>query len=247
MSEFTVLRFEVIPSTNDIARAAGMEGCPAWTVFVAREQSLGRGRRGRSWSSPSGGLWMSILARPALPEDERCLITLAVAVAVNKVLRSCGVESRIKWPNDLVVNGKKVGGILCESVVCGENAGEFVVIGVGLNLNVDCTVLPGDIGESATSVSQETGRFHDPDDILSKIVESIRAEMERLEAGEGEAVLSDWRSTNSVLGRRVTVVGLTERLAGTAIDIDHAGALILETASGLRRVLAGDVSLRPEG
>ncbi len=237
------MRYRVTTSTNDLAKAAGRAGVVANTVFMADTQTLGRGRRERSWESPIGGLWMSWLTRPLVRAEVWPVFALAAAVSVVRVLRALGVESRIKWPNDVLVCGKKVAGILCESGY--SSTGEpFVVVGIGINLNVSSETLPDSLRSQATSVVDLTGVRVDIVETALKLAQSLACLARKIESGSTEHVLRAWRHNSDMLGRNVRVYLETGSISGVAEDIDETGCLLLRTDTGVVKVVAADVSLR---
>jgi BirA family biotin operon repressor/biotin-[acetyl-CoA-carboxylase] ligase len=186
---------------------------------------------------------MSLLVRPALKRDEWPLLTLVTAVAVAKALRSFGLQAAIKWPNDVLVCGKKTCGILSES--CEDASGRpFAVIGVGINVNLVDGQFSPDVRDQATSMLIESGETWSLPHVAGQVIEAIGLELDRVEAGARSEVLDEWRQMSAVLGRDVVVSGQAGQISGRARDIAEDGALLLETASGTTRVYAGDVSLR---
>ncbi|BBL79933.1 bifunctional biotin--[acetyl-CoA-carboxylase] synthetase/biotin operon repressor [Rubrobacter xylanophilus] len=220
-----------LPSTQERARELVRAGAGHGTAVLARVQSGGRGRRGRQWVSPPGGLWMSLVLRPELSLGKLHRITPAAAVAGAKALWELGVEARIKWPNDLLVGGRKVCGILAE----GE--GTCVLLGIGLNANLD----PEETGSpAATTLRRELGRDVDLLRLIGLLLGRLETELGR--AGEDfGAVLDDWRALDCTLGRRVRVRRFGGVVEGVAADLNSEGALLLETPSGTVEVFEGEV------
>ncbi|NPV70745.1 MAG: biotin--[acetyl-CoA-carboxylase] ligase [Firmicutes bacterium] len=233
-------------STNDCAKEMARQGAPEGTVVVAEEQTGGRGRMGRPWASPpGGGLWFSVILRPALTPPQAPRLTLVAAVAVARAIRhTTGLEAGIKWPNDIIVGGRKVCGILTEMVAEIDRV-EFVVLGIGLNVNLGRKGLPQDLRDCATSLDIELGRRLDRAAVFRSILREFESwYMRYLQDGPVPA-LSEWRQLSITLGERVRVVGQGESFEGTATGIDEDGALIVKPDGGPeRRVLSGDVSLR---
>lgn len=236
---------EELASTQDRARelAQGSLGVPHGTLVLAGSQTGGRGRRGRSWGSPEGGLWFSVVLRhEGLPAALVPRVTHAAAVAVAKALRRGpdGVDARIKWPNDLLVGcRKKVCGILAESSLGGDGL-RFVVLGVGLNANLDPgQVAPFAEGE-ATTLRAELGRDVELLPLLGAILGSLNDALGRLVDGF-DALLAERRSLECTLGERVRVRRGGEVLVGTASDLSTEGALILDTARGPLELFEGEV------
>jgi BirA family biotin operon repressor/biotin-[acetyl-CoA-carboxylase] ligase len=224
-------------STNTRARAvidAGDGDC----AVVADEQTDARGRRGRTWSAPSGGIWLSVVHTPTLGTHALPLYTLAAAVAVTETLQELGVSPQIKWPNDVhLVDAPpgKVAGILSEHHGELDGAGR-VILGIGINLNTPLESLPS----GATAVSAVLGRCdrrRTTQQLLGRLEQTIAS----LEAGDGPAeVIARWRAAAATLGRVVAVELPGERIEGTAVAITETGALVVQTAEGRRRVTAGD-------
>ncbi|MCG1003675.1 MULTISPECIES: biotin--[acetyl-CoA-carboxylase] ligase [Halobacterium] len=238
---FDVEYHDALPSTNDRARELAAEGASD-AVVLADRQTGGRGRRGREWSSPSGGVWLSLVLRPDVPPARAPLVTLAAAVAVTDAAREAGVDAAIKWPNDCIVpregaerGGDKLAGVLTEME--GEASRvSWVVVGVGVNVDVDPEELAGD----ATSVRAEGG---ETDRRLF-----VQRFLERFDAlrGDPEAILDAWRERAATLGERVRVETADGDIVGDAVDVTEHGALVVDTDDGQRVVHAGDCQhLRP--
>jgi BirA family biotin operon repressor/biotin-[acetyl-CoA-carboxylase] ligase len=242
---------KTIRSTQERARELARIGAPHGTLVVSEVQTGGRGRLGRRWGSPSGGLWMSLVLRPGISTEVAARTTQAAAVGVAKALRELGVEARIKWPNDLLVDGRKVCGILAESssesvLVAAKRVGrgggrlvDFVVLGVGVNANLD----PEDLGvvgrEVATTLRSELGHDVDLKELLGSTLSHLDAELARIE--DFGAVLEDWRALNCTLGERVRVRRFGEELEGTAVDLGPEGELLLQTRDGVVELFEGEI------
>jgi BirA family biotin operon repressor/biotin-[acetyl-CoA-carboxylase] ligase len=238
---FDVAYHDALPSTNDRARELAADGASD-VVVLADRQTGGRGRRGREWSSPSGGVWMSLVLRPDVPPARVPLVTLAAAVAVTDAAREAGVDAAIKWPNDCIVpregserGGDKLAGVLTEME--GEASRvSWVVVGVGVNANVEPDELAGD----ATSVRAEAG------DVERRAF--VQRFLERFHElrDDPDAVLDAWRDRAATLGQRVRVETADGDVVGDAVDVTEYGALVVETADGRTVVHAGDCKhLRP--
>jgi BirA family biotin operon repressor/biotin-[acetyl-CoA-carboxylase] ligase len=234
-------------STSDIAHRLGLEGAAHGHLVLAERQTSGRGRRGRSWISPSGvNLYFSLLLRPAIAPAHAAELTLVAAVGACEALRELGAKAFIKWPNDLQIDGRKVCGILTEMSSAGGQV-QFVVLGVGLNVNLEAEALPPEIRETATSLRLALGRELDRAEVLAKVLSSLEAWLDR-HAAEGFApVRQRWTELSSTVGARVRVNFDGSKLEGEALGIDTDGALLLRDDAGkTQRVLAGDVErVRP--
>jgi len=220
-------------STSDVAKQLARQGAPEGTVVCAEQQSSGRGRMGRSWYSPRGGLWFSLILRPRLPLHRLNLISLMLGLGVAEVVeRLYGVEAELKWPNDVLAGGKKLCGVLLETEAEPE-ALRFVVAGVGVNANITSfPALP------AVSLQQLLGRKVDRCELLAELLNRFE-ELYRMLEAEPERLLEMYAGRCSTLGREVRVEMLRESVEGVAKGIADDGSLLIETAEGTRRVSSG--------
>ncbi len=238
--------FEEVGSTNDVAKKLADEGAAHGEVVVAESQTAGRGRRGRAWASPPGrNLYLSVVLRPELPPSRAAELTLLASVAVCQAVRQAGVSAGIKWPNDLVCGGRKLAGILTELAADPDRV-QWIVLGIGVNVNLRGDDLPGDLRPIATSLAIERGAPV-PRALFAAAVLSALEEWLDRHAEEGFApVRAAWKEMSDTLGREVRVRSSAVDLEGLAEDVDEGGALLVRTSAGLERVLAGDVEmLRP--
>ncbi len=234
--------FEAISSTNDLAKELGAKGAPEGTLVVAETQSAGRGRLGRSWESPPAvGLYVSLLLRPPLPPGEMPQITLTTAVAgVRAVKRATGLTPGIKWPNDLLLDGKKAGGILTE-METESDCIRYLVLGWGLNVNNPG--FPPELAPIATSLFLAAGRKFSRVAILRAWLEEFEALYDRFLARGFPGILQEWRQYAVTLGQEVQVLQGTRRLKGKAVDVGEDGALLLEQPTGeIIRVTSGEIA-----
>lgn len=235
-----VVRLGRVDSTQAVAFALAAEGATDGTVVTADSQTAGRGRRGRRWmDEPGASLLVSIVLRPRLEPARLPGLSLAAGVAVAQVLtRVAGLSPRLKWPNDVLVGGRKIAGILLESHMsaAGEAGRVTTVLGIGVNLGQ--RMFPADIGQRATSVWLASGRVVDREVLLAALLDAVGEWRRRLEYRGFAAVRTRWRELSDTLGRTVTVDGVS----GMAVDIDVDGALVVNDAEGRRhRVVAGEV------
>jgi BirA family biotin operon repressor/biotin-[acetyl-CoA-carboxylase] ligase len=242
-----IKRFDSLPSTNlEVARRAS-QGAAEGLCVVSAEQTQGRGRLGREWTSPKGaGLYFSILLRPTLPQRSWPLLTLMTAIAVQDALsKACDLQTDIKWPNDIIANDGKLCGILAETAETPN--GLAVVIGVGINLTQKS--FPSELAGVATSVEDATGVAPDLDIVLDHLVEGIAKQYETLQRPSGASELvKNWCARSSYCsGKRIRVTDGTNSFIGTTMGIEEDGALIVEVDNGERKVIrAGDISnVRP--
>lgn len=243
----TVHWYAEVTSTNDLARRLAEEGAREGTVVVADRQTAGRGRLRRPWWSPHGGLWMSLLLRPRLLPAQLPVLALLTSVAVAEgIEEACGLPVTVKWPNDVELDGRKVAGILLE-MVAEPDGTEYVVVGIGVNLGMPPGPIPEELRGRAAWLARDGVPRTTRNQLAACILQRLEELQDRLYREGSPPVLARWRRRASILGRPVRVTVPDGELVGTAVDIDHDGALLVETPDGARqRVLAGDVRrLRP--
>ncbi len=229
-----------LPSTNDVAKHKAQEGAKEGTVVVAEEQTAGRGRIKRRWLSPGGSVALSIILYPSLAYLPSLIMVASLAVAYS-IEQVTGLKAQLKWPNDVLVNSKKVCGILVESDVRGDKV-DYAVIGIGLNVNLRLSEFP-QIAPMATSLSQELGR----EVSRREMVQSLLAEAEKLylALAAGDSVFKQWRNRLVTLGKKVQVSSGEATYRGTAESVAADGSLLLRQPDGnLLKIVAGDVTLR---
>jgi len=239
----TINRLEEVISTQDSAKQLAEAGALEGTVVVARTQVRGRGRLGRRWLSPDGGLWLSIVLRPTCPPARVAGLTLLTAVSITEAVRKVAkVEAGIKWPNDILVNGKKLAGIITE-MTAEMNVVKYVVLGIGLNVNVDTSEFPHDLLMPATSLREETGRPVDLERILKACLNNLVRDYTKLDDGF-EDVLKRWTELSVVIGKEVKVSQPGQTIEGKAVGAHADGALEVVDADGVSHVVhAGDLSI----
>jgi BirA family biotin operon repressor/biotin-[acetyl-CoA-carboxylase] ligase len=228
-----------LPSTNDMAKGKARQGAKEGAVIIAGEQTAGRGRMGRGWLSPRGSIAFSIILYPPLAYLPSLIMVASLAVA-NAIEQVTGLKAQLKWPNDVLVNNKKVCGILIESDVRGGRV-DYAVMGIGLNANINPAQFP-QIAPFATSLSRELGR----DISRRELIRSLLIEAERLYlALPGDWVFRQWRDRLSTLGKRVRVSSGEATYTGIAESVANDGSLLLRQPDGnLVKIVAGDVTLR---
>ena len=232
---FEIEYHDSIGSTNDRARELAVAG-ESGVAVLADEQTGARGRLDREWASPSGGIWLSLVCRPDVPPAQAPIYTLAAAAATADALDGIGVDAEIKWPNDVLVGGRKLVGILTE--MAGEaDRVAWIVVGIGINANVDGDAVP----ETATTIREQVG-----DTDRAALTRSLLERFDDL-TGSPEDVLPAWRKATSTLGRRVRIETTDGDVVGEAIDVEFPGTLVVATDEGEERVSAGDCEhLRPD-
>jgi len=237
-----VLYFRILTSTNDIAKELAVRGINEGTVVVAETQTTGKGRFKREWTSPEAGLWFSIILKPNVPLKQAPKLTLLASVAVAKTInRLYGLRSEIKWPNDVLIDRKKVCGILTEGQIVGETLG-FAILGIGINANFNIGAFPTRLKEAATTLREELGRKIERETLLCEVLAEIESYYELLRRGRFEVILDDWRRLAGFLGAYVEIDCDGRRIQGWAVDVDDDGALIVRLKDKtLLRVISGDV------
>lgn len=231
-------------STNDEARRLAKSGAPDGTLVIADYQTAGRGRAARRWEAPPGSsLLMSLVFRPALVPQQVQRMTMICGLAIADVLESeYGLEPALKWPNDVLVGGAKVGGILTE-VLLDAHRVECVITGIGLNVNLDPAELPGELVMQATSLSQALGRTVARLPLLRAVLQRIEARYSALKAGHSPH--DEWVQRLGTLGQSVVVTSGGTILEGVAEGVNSDGALLVRLGDGrLHTVVAGDVTVR---
>lgn len=238
--------FDEVTSTNDQVKKYAERGEQEGILVVSEKQIAGKGRMGRTWYAPEGtGLWFSLLLRPQIPPSSAAQLVFVAAVAVCQAIRNAtNLPATIKWPNDILIEDKKICGILAEM-----NAEldwlHYVVIGIGINVNQLKEDFPPEIAERATSLALISGYFHKRVSLLQEILVQFEKEYDHyLEKGFVN-VIARWKTLNNTLGQEINVLSRDEVFSGIAEDIDQQGRLLVRTDSGeLRSVLVGDVSIR---
>ncbi len=239
--------YQEIDSTNNRARALASMGYPEGTLVVAEMQTAGRGRRGRSWYSPiSQGVYMSVILRPVLPLKEIFRISLLTAVTVAETLEEeLSLPARIKWPSDILINNKKIAGILSEAVTDMDGI-EYIVIGIGLNINNQLQDFPNDFRNTVTSASAEDQRPGSRVKVLQGLLARLESHYFGLLAGGFASILEKGKSMSAVIGKEIRLDTINGFLVGQAIDIDDDGFLLLRDQSGIiHTIFSGEITILP--
>jgi BirA family biotin operon repressor/biotin-[acetyl-CoA-carboxylase] ligase len=228
--------FQETTSTNDIVEKLARDGVKEGVVVFAESQTKGRGRLGRKWISPAyKGLWFSILLRPDLRPPEVPQLTVASAIALRRAIESeTGLKPEIKWPNDILIRGKKVAGILTELSAEVDRV-KHIILGIGIDANLDASEFPAELKKAATSLKIETGET---------ISRELDFDYARICGGKFHAVADEWESGCATIGKNVSVQMGARKIRGCAESLDDGGALLVRTEHGhLERVTGGDVTL----
>lgn len=232
--------FDAVSSTMDIATQLGMQGACEGTVVLAETQTKGRGRLGRGWFSPKyKGIYISFILRPKILPNSTPILTLLTAVSICEAVReTAGLEAKIKWPNDIMIHNKKLGGILTE-LNAELDVTRFVVIGAGLNVNNDKKALIEGAASLKDCAKEPISRVT----LLQEILRRIENNYSLLQEKDNSGIIDKWRSFSLTLGKRVRVTRQKEHLEGMACDIDTDGGLLLRRDSGLvEKIMAGDIT-----
>jgi len=239
--------FSTLDSTNIYAKKLAIEGCNEGTVIIAETQTAGRGRLGREWSSADGlGIWMSIILKPSILPEFVQLITLAASVAIVKAIYSTtGIQTGIKWPNDIILKDRKLCGILTE-MSCEADHINYVIIGVGINVNQDTKDFCGQLSDKAISLKlfSEDKINYKREDLVKNILREIEKAYLQINNMLTGSIIDDWRRFSVTLGKEVTVVSKENKFTAIAEDITDEGKLIVRCADGkIMEILSGEVSV----
>lgn len=236
---------EEVDSTNNRAKKLAEEGTPEGTLVVAESQTTGKGRRGNTWVSPRGtGIWMSLVLRPGIAPSCASMLTLVAALAVAKGIEEVsGLDTKIKWPNDIVVNGKKVCGILTEMSAELEKI-HYVVIGIGINANM--TEFPQEIRNKATSIYQQSGKQVNRSQVIAAVMKAMETYYETfLKTTDLSLLLQEYEGKLANKNREVVVLSPTGDYNGISLGIDKTGGLLVQLKDGtVTQVVSGEVSVR---
>jgi BirA family transcriptional regulator, biotin operon repressor / biotin---[acetyl-CoA-carboxylase] ligase len=235
-----------VTSTQELADKLAREGAAEGTLVLAEQQINGRGRKGRVWDSPSkGGVYMSLILRPNLKPVNIIQIPLVAGVALARtIIDITGLPARIKWPNDIQIDYKKVAGILTETN-CELDKVNYIILGVGINVTTQISMLPNEIKAIATSLSEESNTPISRIDIIQGFLGNFEKwYFEFINSGL-KSLLEEWRLLNNTLGSEVRVFDDSTEITGMAVDLDNDGFLMVQDANGIvHRIISGDVSLR---
>ena len=248
-----IYHFKEIGSTTNFAIELARQGTEEGTIVVAEIQTKGKGRLGREWSSPFGGLWLSIILRPDILPTQAPRMTVIAALAVAETIRKLySLDAFIKWPNDVLIRSpftvhrsplKKVCGILTE-MGAEQDTVNYVVIGIGTNLNIGIKKFPIEFRKDVTSLEKELGHKIDRVGFTKRMLEEIENFYLLFKKRGFTPILKEWKNLSATLGKRVKAVSGRKIIEGKAVDIDSYGALIIRTKEGKKeRILAGDVTL----
>jgi BirA family biotin operon repressor/biotin-[acetyl-CoA-carboxylase] ligase len=237
--------FEETTSTNDVIEKFARDGVREGVVIFAESQTKGRGRLGRKWISPGHkGLWFSILLRPNLRPQEATQLTVASATALRRAIAAeTSLKPEIKWPNDILIGGKKVAGILTELSAEVDRV-KHIILGIGVDVNLDADELPVELRKTATSLKIESGETISRAELAVAILHNLDEDYARINTGKFNLLADEWESHCATIGKNVTVLIGDRKIRGHAESLDDDGALLLRTEHGhLERIIGGDVTL----
>lgn len=234
-----IVYVEEVDSTNNLAKKSEAKH---GTVFIADRQTKGKGRLGREWVSENDGLWMSVCLTENIPSSNVSSITLICGIAVCRALnRLCNINTMIKWPNDIVINGKKLTGILVEAVT---EAGSVTKVVAGIGINVSADNFPGELKAKATSLLIETGNTYKREDVARAVFEELEHYYNRFIHGGMEDILREYESLCANIGKQIAIIKGEEEINGFARGISENGGLVVEINGELTEICSGEVSVR---
>jgi len=235
-----ILSYNIVDSTNTIAFSLAEEGMPEGTVVFAEGQRKGKGRLGRNWVSPkSGGIYLSLILRPKISLQKAALLTLVAAVGCAEAIRKvCGLPAQIRWPNDILLNNKKVCGILTE-MDTQNNRLKFIILGIGINVNIPVSKLPSGAGSlREEALKTKFSRL----ELARQLLRQLDQDYLCFRQKGGKRVITQWKNLSALSGKRVKVFFADKAIEGLTQDIDQQGALIVRLDNGFKQhVVAGDV------
>jgi BirA family biotin operon repressor/biotin-[acetyl-CoA-carboxylase] ligase len=244
-SNYKIYLYNNVYSTNEVAKEIAKKSSEEKIVVLADTQTCGKGRMGRRWISPKGGVWLSVILRPRITSKEALKLTFITSSAVAKTIETMfGLKAVVKWPNDVLVNGRKICGILTE-ISTRNSVVEFVVVGVGINANIDLESFPLSLQGTVTSLKNELGYRIKRRALTGNFLQNFEHRYRHLHHGLWSGLLKEWKSMATFLGEQVEVTSFDEFFVGEAWDIDEDGALIIRLKNGtLKKIITGDVTLK---
>lgn len=239
-----IVYYPQVSSTNEVAKQLAREGAAEGTVVLAETQTSGHGRLRRKWFSPKGGLWFSLILHPKLEPTRLPQLTFMTAAATAKTIKDMyGLKAGIKWPNDVLVNRRKVCGILTEGCMINGKV-KFAVVGVGVNANINLEELPLTVRKRATSLKKELGKPVSREELLCRLLLRMENAYLTLQREGFSPILEEVKSLSVFLGERVKIASFGECFVGLAENLDGDGALVVRLENGTRRkVVVGDLEV----
>ncbi len=238
--------FNEVMSTNTVAKFLSMNGVENGSVIISEKQTKARGRSGKNWESPLGGVWLSLILNPKVDHSKIPLITLATGVAVENTLKRIGItNAEIKWPNDILINDKKVCGILTEAITS-FNTIEKVIIGVGIDVNMAVENFPEELQENMTTLNDEFGEKIDENQLIKTFLQEFEKISEQFLNEEYEAILKEWRKNAYTIGKIVEIhEPFSKPYDAYVLGISRDGSLVVEKIDGtLSKVISGECIIK---
>lgn len=237
-----ILCFRKVFSTNSIAKFLAGHDAEEGTVLISEIQTNARGRLGKKWEAPDGGVWMSMILRPNVPPARIGLITLATGVAIAKSIRSLGLDAKIKWPNDILIHGDKMSGVLTE-VNATFNEIDWIIVGIGIDSNIKLEDFSEDIRIGTTTLTEELPTKIDENELIAIFLNEFEKVYKLYKDGEIEAILKDWRNLSDTIGKYVNITQTGGKITqGYVVGINNEGSLIIERQDGtLEKIISGEL------
>ena len=242
-----VYYFEELDSTQNFAQQIASDKKENGTIVIAEKQTSGRGRLDRKWTSPKGGIWFSLIIHPKFDVSSSTLIPILSAVALSKSIKKIlGVETEVKWPNDIILNGKKVAGILVDAWVQANNI-DYLILGIGINFDIDTKKLEKRLSKTPNFYGVNSLRVNNnktpPKILLKEFLLQFEKNLSSLDKGEKAKIVKEWTKIAAGIGRKITINTSSGKISGISQGIDTDGALKIKTKKKIERVLVGDVDL----
>ena len=234
---------ETTDSTQNLAISlAGKPGSHG-AVVIAEQQKSGRGRQKRKWLSPKGGVWLSLVLKPTIPTARITLLPFVAALAACDAIKAAGLDARLKWPNDVMISGKKVAGILLDISAEADQV-NYAVIGIGINANVDSAAVSARLdGIKVTSISDELGHSVSRLDLTKSLLENLEQYYLEMDQRGPDAIIQKWKKNSDMLGHKIAVTQNGKTIQGVAADINGDGSLLLRTDHGDISLVSGDIHI----
>ena len=242
-----VYYFEELDSTQNFAQQIAADKKENGTIVIAEKQTSGRGRLDRKWTSPKGGIWFSLIIHPKFDVSSSTLIPILSAVALSKSIKKIlGVETEVKWPNDIILNGKKVAGILVDASVQANNI-DYLILGIGINFDIDIKKLEKRLSKTPNFYGVNSLRGNNnktpPKILLKEFLFQFEKNLSSLDKGEKAKIVKEWTKIAAGIGRKITINTSSGKISGISQGIDTDGALKIKTKKKIERILVGDVNL----
>lgn len=237
-----ILCFRKVFSTNSIAKFLANHDAEEGIALISEIQTNARGRLGKKWEAPEGGVWMSMILRPNVPPARIGLVTLTTGVAIAKAIRSLGVDAKIKWPNDVLIHGNKISGVLTE-VNATFNEIDWIVVGIGIDSNLKLEDFPEDIRIGTTTLTEELPSKVSENELIAIFLNEFEKAYNLYKEGEIETILKEWRDLSDTIGKYVNITQTGGRITqGYVVGINNEGNLIIEKQDGsLEKIISGEL------